>query len=255
MTKVLNLPSYRAFGLVVGSLLFLAIPQQLRALDTSGVATAQGNNIVVTVNGTPISAGDLADRQRFLAITSEVASKVKAEVGSLETQKAYHEFMAKRKPASQGEVHKLNADFLKNIQEKVIKEVATSLRDQSLAELINETLIFQAAADMAITISENDVDEQLNGIARRTSPRFTRKDVLKHLSEHHVNPATMRDKIRAQLAWRQLIKQAYGKYSGPITPNDVTERNRMLQEQFENLSEQHLKGLTDKAHIEYSDNG
>jgi hypothetical protein len=249
MMLLVSLPTHRAFALVFGCLLSLAIPQTLCAQETSNVAAKQVNDVVVTVNGTAITADDLAHRQRFLAITSGLGKKMKAVIKSKETQKAYREFVTKRNPTSKKETQNLQTEFIKQLKEKIIGETSASMRDQALEQLISEKIMLQAANDMKITVSDKDIDERLTKMAQSGPQKLTLQVFLQQFSEQQINVNTMRDRIRAQIAWRLLIRQVYGARIAYDTSDTADKRIDKLQEQFQIFSDQHLKDLKDKSRL------
>jgi peptidyl-prolyl cis-trans isomerase SurA len=78
-------------------------------------------------------------------------------------------------------------------------------REQVLNELIDERLKTQEARRLRITITEAQVDTALRSIAERT--RLTPENLARALQQRGVNIATLRNRLRADLGWQQVVQQ------------------------------------------------
>ncbi len=172
--------------------------------------SAAAQSIVVLVNDDPITSYDLAQRQRFLALTSGLGNRMRARLQSPETKQAFQSFMMHEQPASQEEAQQLQKKFVQQIQRQVVADSSRAMRKQALNQLIDERLMLQAARDRKITISDADVDKTLTSMAQSGSRKLTLKQFLAQFSSQGINPSTLKNRIRAQVAWRQLIKGLYG---------------------------------------------
>ena len=173
-----------------------------------GHAVAQ--SIVVLVNDDPITSYDLAQRQRFLALTAGLGEKMKARLQSDETKQAFRAFMTKEQPKSQEEAQELQKKFVAQIQQNVVADSSNAMRKQALEQLIDERLMLQAARDQKITVSDQEVNETLTRMAEGGSQKLSLKEFLAQFSSQGINPSTLQSRIRAQTAWRQVIRQIYG---------------------------------------------
>lgn len=114
--------------------------------------------IVALVNDEPISAYDVSQRMRFLAMTSG------------------------QKPSK-------------------------ALRKKVVEELIEERLKFQEAKKLGVSISEEQITQTLEGIAKRNKMPMSR--LVAGLKQAGVNVRTFRDRIKAALIWRQVVQRKF----------------------------------------------
>ncbi len=189
-----------------------------------GNAVAQ--SIVVLVNDDPITTYDVAQRQRFLALTSGIGQKIQVALQSEQTKEAFREFMMRERPASREEAQELQKKFVQQLQRKIVANSSRSMRKQALDQLIDERLMLQAARDQKITISDDEVNQMLTRMAQGGSRKLSLKEFLAQFSNQGINPSTLQNRIRAQSAWRQLIKRLYGsrvKSSISVTTSTATD--------------------------------
>jgi len=88
--------------------------------------------------------------------------------------------------------------------------------------LIDDRLRSQAISDAEITLTEEQVSEGLKNFASRTNLSVT--DFLKALAEEGVAPETVRDFVRTNLGWRELVR---GRFLNDARPSP-TEIDRAL---------------------------
>ena len=132
-------------GLVAGAALFM--------LATATDAVAQ--NVVVIVNGEPITALDVEQRSKFI---------------QLSTQKA-------------------------------------PPRQQVIDELIDEKLKVKEAKRWGITVTDSDVDTTYSSMASRM--HVTGTQLTENLAKSGVSAYTLKDRIRAEASWNQLVRGRY----------------------------------------------
>jgi peptidyl-prolyl cis-trans isomerase SurA len=125
----------------------------LLAAATATPAVAQ--NVVVIVNGDPITAIDIEQRSKFI---------------QLSTQK-------------------------------------TPARQDVLNELIDEKLKVKEAKRWGIDIPDSDVDSTFASMAGRM--RLNAAQLIESLAKSGVGPNTLKTRIRADLAWQQLVRGRY----------------------------------------------
>ncbi len=182
-----------AFGL----LLFAYIPG----------ATAQ--SIVVMVNDEPVTSYDVAQRERFLALTSGLGDRMRTRLKSEKTQKAFKAYMAENRPQTREEAQALQKKFVQKIQQQVISNASSAMRKQAIDQLIEERLMVQAAKDKKIEVSDDEINKAMTRMAQGGSQKRTLKEFMASFRAQGVNPSTLKERIRAQLAWRDLIRNLY----------------------------------------------
>ncbi len=177
-------------------------------LSTGGICSAQ--SIVVLVNDDPITSYDVAQRQRFLALTSGMGDKMRERLKSERTQEEFKAYMMKERPQSKEEATALQKKFVEKLQAEVLASQSGSMRKQALDQLIDERLMLQAAKEQKISISDDEINQTLSRMAEGGSKKLSLNEFLAQFSSQGVNPATLRERIRAQTAWRQVIRRVYG---------------------------------------------
>ena len=75
-------------------------------------AGAVAQSIVVLVNDDPITSYDVAQRQRFLALTSGLGDKMRARLQSDATKEEFQAYMTKQRPTSKEEAQELQKKFV-----------------------------------------------------------------------------------------------------------------------------------------------
>jgi peptidyl-prolyl cis-trans isomerase SurA len=79
---------------------------------------------------------------------------------------------------------------------------------QALRDLIDETLQLQEAARFEIEVTEEQIDEEVARIAEQAGS--SQVDLEQQLQAAGIRPQTLRDQIRAEIAWRRLVNGLYG---------------------------------------------
>lgn len=82
-------------------------------------------------------------------------------------------------------------------------ETRRSLAPQVLRGVIDEKLQLQEAERLGLEVSEADIDQAMDTIAKRNNT--TRADLVRYLTENNIKPATLRSQLRAQIAWIKVI--------------------------------------------------
>ena len=175
---------------------------------SAGAGYAQ--SIVVLVNDDPITSYDVANRQRFLALTSGFGDRMRATLQSESTKERFKEFMNKERPTSREEAQELQKKFVDNLQREVLNSASGSARKQALDQLIEERLMLQAARDQKITVSDDEVNQMLTKMAEGGAKKLSLNEFLGQFTQQGINPSTLRERLRAQTAWRQVIRRVYG---------------------------------------------
>lgn len=188
--------------------LFRFVLAGLILAGSAGMAAAQ--SVVVLVNDDPITSYDVAQRQRFLALTSGLGDKMRARLQSDQTKQEFQAYMQKERPTSKEEAQELQKKFVAGIQAQVIASSSGSARKEAIDQLIDERLMLQAARDNKITVTDDEVNQLLTKMAEGGQKKLTLNEFLSQFSEQGVNPTTLKSRIKAQTAWRQVIRRIYG---------------------------------------------
>lgn len=84
------------------------------------------------------------------------------------------------------------------------EEIRERLTPQILNVLIEEQLKLQEAARLDLHVSEAEIEEGFAAIAEQN--KFTKEQFAALLAKEGIEPATLRDQVRAQLAWNKVIQ-------------------------------------------------
>jgi peptidyl-prolyl cis-trans isomerase SurA len=172
------------------------------------IGAAEAQSIVVLVNDDPITSFDVAQRQRFLALTSGFGDKMRERLKSQSTQEQFKAYMTAQRPSSKEEAQELQKKFVDKLQQDVIASASGGMRKQALDQLIDEKLMLQAAKDQKIVVTDDEVNQMLTKMAEGGGKKLP--EFLAQFSAQGVNPATLKERLRAQTAWRQVIRRIYG---------------------------------------------
>lgn len=89
---------------------------------------------------------------------------------------------------------------------------------QAVEELIDERLKLQEARRRNVTIPDSAVEEAFAGMASRA--QLTPAQLQQALTQEGVNPDTLRSRIRAELAWAEVVRARF-RTTVRITEQDV----------------------------------
>ena len=83
-------------------------------------------------------------------------------------------------------------------------ESQSRLQQQVLRRLIDERLQLQEAERLDIVVSDEEVAEALDGIARRN--KMSTKEFDAMLKRNQILPSTLHDQVKVELAWRKVVR-------------------------------------------------
>ena len=118
---------------------------------------------------------------------------------------------------------------------------------QALDELIDEKLQLQEAAEYEVEVSEDDINRAIADMARQSG--LDRDGLVNVLLQSGVNPTSLEEQMRAEIAWRRIMGGLYGSRIR-ISRNQIDEaieqqRNALTQVQY-NLDEIFLYAPTEQ---------
>lgn len=179
-----------------------------------GAGGSAAQNIVALVNDEAITSYDVTQRMRWTARTSKFGDAMRAALTSEATKKKFQQMMMAANPKSQAEAEKAAEIIKKRIideaKQRVLNDGAGTSRKAALEAIIEDRLKLQAAKKLNITISDTEVEETL---AQRTGGGQGKVDLSEFYRQFEadgISKKTIQDIIRAQLAWRDVIRREYG---------------------------------------------
>ena len=197
-------------------------------------ATAE-QTIAILVNDEPITAYEIQQRTAFLAMQSSGGGpdlKTKAEARwkeIIKNPKLNDELQAlirQRNVKSQEEAQAVQKEFVVKLQKNMIDQLQREsraamlpkFRKEAQEELIEERLKLQEAKRVGIDISDDEVKRVMKGIAERN--KMTEEQFTQQVKGSGVEIATMRDRMKAQFAWREVVRRR-GQMLVSINQRDV----------------------------------
>jgi peptidyl-prolyl cis-trans isomerase SurA len=88
------------------------------------------------------------------------------------------------------------------------QESLPGIQQQALRTLVDERLEMQELKHYDVKIDDKEVDDEIDDIAKEN--RTTRDKLIGSLKEAGVDPRTLRDQLRAQIGWRELVGGRFG---------------------------------------------
>jgi beta-lactamase regulating signal transducer with metallopeptidase domain len=109
-------------------------------------------------------------------------------------------------------------------QQTVDEETFLDLRNQSLDSLISERLRLQAAQAHDVEVEKAEIDSAMADLARRNNT--TASQIRASLEQAGVDPRTLEDQLRAELAWQTFV---VGRYGPAVSSDQVMEMLEQLE--------------------------
>ncbi|MEL7112269.1 MAG: SurA N-terminal domain-containing protein [Pseudomonadota bacterium] len=104
-------------------------------------------------------------------------------------------------------------------------EQVQQITTQALEQLIDEKLQLQEAAEYEVEISDAEIANSIDRLAQQSG--ITRDGLLQSLIQSGVNPASLEEQTRADIAWRRIMGGLYGSRIR-ISDNQITEQLKRL---------------------------
>lgn len=96
------------------------------------------------------------------------------------------------------------------------EELLQRVQEQAIDSLIDETLQLQTATEYEVEITEEEVDASIQDLAARNG--VTYDAILADLSNNNIDVETLRQQLRAEIAWQILVS---GRYRNRIRISDA----------------------------------
>jgi peptidyl-prolyl cis-trans isomerase SurA len=106
------------------------------------------------------------------------------------------------------------------------QEQVQQLTSQALDQLINEKLQLQEAAEYEVEVSDDDIANSLDNLARQSG--LTRDALFQSLAQAGISPESLQDQTRADIAWRRIMGGLYGSRIR-ISENQINDRLDQLR--------------------------
>ncbi|MBI4724389.1 MAG: SurA N-terminal domain-containing protein [Rhodomicrobium sp.] len=176
---------------------------------------AQAQNIVVLVNDEPITSYDVTQRLRWMARTSGFGEHMKALLTGDAIKERFRKMMIAANPKSQAEAQqaaeRIKKQLIEDAKRRVLSDGGGTSRKAAIDALIEDKLKLQAAKKLSINVSDKEVEETLAqrmGGGEGKKPKLD--DFYQQFENDGISRKTIQGIIRAQLAWRDVIRREYG---------------------------------------------
>jgi len=173
----------------------------------------------------------------------------------------FRQLMMAAQPHSQAEAQqvaeRIKKELIEDAKRRVLTEANQSTRKAVIDALIEDKLKLQAAKKLEIKITDKEVEENLAARAASTSGPDGKKAGLdafyQQFESDGINRKTIQEIIRAQLAWRDVIRRKFGPRLASViavTPDNSAKPNdndfqfdvRILRLEVKNADDQKAIG-------------
>ena len=174
------------------------------------------HKIRVVVGHSIITDYHIQQRTNLMLMSSpEVNKRLRARLKAKSTQTRFRQFLQKKRPQSREEVARLQKQFVAGLRRQTRAGLASGFRKKVLDELIDEHLMIDTAKQNNIVVSPSMIEQRILTIAKRNSkggtPEQAKKAFFSVLKRQGVDRGTFEQKIKAVIAWQQLIRQKFSR--------------------------------------------
>jgi len=186
--------------------------------------TQGSTKIVALVNDEPITGFAVEQRARFLALSGNIGDRARERMKAIaqdpktnERMKAIlQETIAANKGKTRDQIiaafEVRKKAYVTGLQRQAVDEaragIIPTMRRKALEELIEERLKLQEAKKLTINIADADVDRMFADMAQRN--KMTAAQFAEHVSQQGANASVIKSRIKASLAWREVVRKRYG---------------------------------------------
>ncbi|MCB1510496.1 MAG: SurA N-terminal domain-containing protein [Hyphomicrobiaceae bacterium] len=185
-----------------------------------------GTSIVVLVNDDPITAYEVEQRARLMALGADIRGAAQANFkalikrpGTNQRLKAIlQQTIAENRGKSRDHIiavfERRKRAFALGLQKQAIASARAgafpAYRKKALQELIEERLKLQEAKRLKIAPTKKDLERAITTIAKRN--KADAKTFAERITKLGIDFATMRDRIRAQIAWSNVVQTQFSRF-------------------------------------------
>jgi peptidyl-prolyl cis-trans isomerase SurA len=182
-----------------------------------------GQAIVVLVNDEPITAYEIEQRARFLAVNSAGGENLRAKLEARwvviakdpRTNEKFQQLLREKNVKSKDEAMALQKQFVSSLQKSLFEQVQREshagrmpqLRKQAREELIEERVKVQEAKRLGVDVGEEEPKRIIKEIAARN--KMTDEQFAQQVKSQGIDITTMRDKFHAQGCWREVVRRRF----------------------------------------------
>ena len=185
--------------------------------------------IQLLVNGDPITAYEVEQRARLMALGSDIQSTAQAKMKELATSEAvnarWKQIVQETVQANQGKsreqilaiIQEKQKVYAMGLQKQAIEHARASSipkkREEARKELIEEQIKLQDARRNGASPDESMVEDLFRDLASRN--KMSPAEFTRHFAGMGVDANTLKAKYRSQLAWTDTVRKQYGHLAQP----------------------------------------
>lgn len=192
--------------------------------EKSKPAGRSEQSIVILVNDEPITAWEVEQRTNLLGTNARGGGDLKAKaearwaqiIKDPKTNERFQQLLREKNVRSKEEAVAVQQNFIKSLQQNMIEQlkretratILPGLRKQAQDELIEERLKLQEAKKVGLELTDDDVRSIVKNLAEGN--KMTEEQFTAHVKNAGFDISTLRNKFKAQIAWREVIRRRFG---------------------------------------------
>ncbi len=192
--------------------------------DKSDAGKSAPQGIAALVNDEPITRFEIDRLARFMSLSANIQDRARAQMKAIaenpRTNERLKEILQDTIRANPGKSREQviaafearKKQFVVSLQKQAIESARAStipgLRKAALDELIEQRLKHQEAKRLKIDIPQEDLDRAYKSISERNN--IPAKQFEANLRAQGGDPALLKDRIKTQLIWREVIRRKLG---------------------------------------------
>jgi peptidyl-prolyl cis-trans isomerase SurA len=182
-----------------------------------------GQAIVVLVNDEPITAYEIEQRALFIALNSGGGENMRARlearwaqiVKDPKTNERFQQLLREKNVKNKEQAMALQKQFAIGLQKYALEQLQhedrssrlPQFRKQARDELIEEHVKLQEAKRVGIDVGDDEAKRVIKEIATRN--KMNEEQFAQQVKSQGLDINTMRDKFRAQGAWREVVRRRF----------------------------------------------
>ncbi|MGH6814941.1 MAG: SurA N-terminal domain-containing protein [Hyphomicrobiaceae bacterium] len=226
-----------------------------------GLGTAAGLkesvNIFVNDDPVPITAYEIDQRARLLAMQADIGDRAKETfqklVQSENTTKQVRVILEDTIRANQGKTREQilaifeerKKQYALSLQKQAVDSARAAafpaLKKTALDELIDERLKLQEAKRMNLAPNDAEVDRVIKNLAQRND--MTEAQFAQHLKSQGVEVEYMKSRMRASMVWEDAVKMRF-RASVSVSQRDIDRHAATSKDSAEEAVELQLRRIT-----------
>ena len=232
-------------------------PKKTAAASPPVAAGKGGQGIAALVNDEPVTAFEVDNLARFMALSTNIGDRAKANMQAIaqnpatnDRLKAILQETIQANPGKSREqviaaFEERKKQFVISLQKQAVESARSSviptLRKKALDELVDDRLKSQEAKRLNLTVGDDDVERAFKGIAERN--KVSLQDFTNNIKAQGADPAVMKQRLRSQIIWREVIRRRFG-HTIAISHKEVDKVVANAASTGEDLSELQLHKVT-----------